>query len=138
MRAAGLSAILRSLVTQRSRQLATTLALWLIASVATAFAVEGPPDWPMYRGAPSLAGVAAGNLPEKPVLLWTFKTGGPVKSSAAIVGNNIYVGSDDAKLYALNRAGGRKLWEFAAGGRIDSSPTWHNGTVLFGSADGWA
>ena len=38
-----------------------------------------------YCGSPTLSGMAAGILPEKPVLLWTFKTAGAVKSSAAIV-----------------------------------------------------
>src|SRR5437667_3957324 len=38
---------------------------------------------PIY---PALTGVAAGTLPDKLSLLWSFKTGGPVKSSAAIVG----------------------------------------------------
>ena len=50
-------------------------------------------DWPMYRGGPDLNGLAAGSLPTKPVLLWSFKTHGPVKSSAAIAGNRVFVGS---------------------------------------------
>ena len=29
-------------------------------------------DWPMFRGLPALTGVAAGNLPERPGMLWTF------------------------------------------------------------------
>jgi hypothetical protein len=33
--------------------------------------------------------------------------------------------------------GGQQLWQFTAGGRIDSSPTYYQGTILFGSADGW-
>ena len=42
--------------------------------------------WPVFRGNPGLTGVAEGALPSKPALLWTFKTGGPVKSSAVIGG----------------------------------------------------
>ena len=40
-------------------------------------------------------------------------------------------------LYALDANSGELLWQFTAGGRIDSSPTIHNGSVLFGCADGW-
>jgi len=32
---------------------------------------------------------------------------------------------------------GETVWSFTAGGRIDSSPTFHEGTLLFGAADGW-
>ncbi len=42
--------------------------------------------WPIFRGNPALTGVAADTLPDKPAMLWSFKTGGPVKSSAVIGG----------------------------------------------------
>ena len=32
---------------------------------------------------------------------------------------------------------GKALWEYTAGGRIDSPPTYHKGLLLFGSRDGW-
>src|SRR5256885_7467338 len=66
--------------------------------------------WTMFRGNPALTGVASGTLPDKPAPLWSFKTARPVKSSAAIVEGRVFIGSDDAKLYALNLAGGKKLW----------------------------
>src|SRR2546425_7404746 len=91
-------------------------------------------DWTMFRGNPALTGVASGTLPDKPAQLWSFKTAGPVKSSAAIVEGRVFIGSDDAKLYALNLAGGKKLWEFTADGPIESSPLVLNGKVYFGSA----
>ena len=40
-------------------------------------------------------------------------------------------------LHALDATTGEKKWQFTAGGRIDSPPTWLHGAVLFGSADGW-
>src|SRR5262245_59317951 len=52
-------------------------------------------DWPMFRGGPALRGIAGGSLPEKPALLWRFKTAGPVKSSAAVVNNRVFIGSSD-------------------------------------------
>jgi outer membrane protein assembly factor BamB len=87
------------------------LSLFLaIAAAPTAFAA----DWPQFRGGPELRGVAEGKLADKLELLWSFKTGGPVKSSAAIVGGNVFVGSGD-------------------GGNVESSPLVHEGRVLFGS-----
>src|SRR6266566_5106321 len=86
-------------------------------------------DWPMYRGGPSLAGMASGSIPAKPGLLWSFKTGGPVKSSAAIVGGQVFVGSDDGNVYALDLASGKKLWSFKTGGPVESSPLVIEGKV---------
>ncbi|HMO64963.1 MAG TPA: PQQ-binding-like beta-propeller repeat protein [Verrucomicrobiota bacterium] len=65
---------------------------------------------------------------------WSFKTGGPVKSSPAVVDGRVFIGSDDARLYALNLADGAKLWEFVADGPVESSPLVLNGRVYFGSA----
>jgi len=91
--------------------------------------------WPMFRGSPGLVGVASGRLPESPALLWTFKTGGPVKSSAAIAQGRVFAGSEDGHVYALDLANGQKLWAFKTGGPIESSPLFLEGKVFVGSSD---
>ena len=106
--------------------------LWFFAFLS--MASEGA-DWPMFRGGPALTGVASGSLPEKPVLVWKFKTGGPVKSSAAIVQNRVYIGSDDSRIYALELAKGKKIWEYKTGGPVASSPLVLDGRVFAGSED---
>src|SRR2546425_352127 len=58
-------------------------------------------SWPMFRGGPALLGVASGPLAKELSLLWTFKSQGPVKSSAAIDQDRVYIGSADARVYAL-------------------------------------
>jgi len=99
--------------------------------------VPPPADaWPMFHGAPHLAGVAAGVLPEKPELLWSFKTDGPVVSSAAIFDGKVFVGSDDNNLYALNLADGKKVWVFKTDNEVGSSPCVANGIVYVGNMDG--
>ena len=40
-------------------------------------------------------------------------------------------------VHALSQTDGRYAWNFTAGGRIDSSPTYAYGHVLFGSRDGY-
>ena len=92
-------------------------------------------DWPMFRGGPALAGVAGGSLPERLELLWTFKTGGPVKSSAAIVQGQVFIGSEDGNFYALGLADGKKVWAFKTGGGVESSPLVMEGRVFVGSSD---
>ncbi|MEK7779993.1 MAG: PQQ-binding-like beta-propeller repeat protein, partial [Verrucomicrobiota bacterium] len=71
-------------------RLSKVLRLILWAGISSTLPVVAA-DWPMYRGQPDLIGLASGDLPAKPALLWSFKTQGPVKSSAAIVGNRVYV-----------------------------------------------
>ena len=48
----------------------------------------------------------------------------------------VFVGSWDGKLYALNTADGGLLWSFATGGQIDASPTISDGLLYVGSHDG--
>ncbi|MBM3844864.1 MAG: Pyrrolo-quinoline quinone [Verrucomicrobia bacterium] len=94
----------------------------------------------MFRANPSLTGVvpeAQAALPEKPEKLWTFKTEGPVMSSAAIVSNTVFIGSTDQKLHALDLASGKKKWDFKTDGSLESSPLVLNGRVYFGSEDSW-
>ena len=110
--------------------------LWvwlLLPGRASAAAPDG--DWPMFRGGPALAGVAGGSLPERLDLLWTFKTAGPVKSSAAIVQDRVFIGSDDGNVYALALADGKKVWAFKTGGGVESSPLVLEGKVFVGSSD---
>ena len=92
--------------------------------------------WPMFRGSQDLAGVAQGTLREPLKLRWSFKTGGPVKSSAAIDNGKVFVGSDDGSVYALDLATGKRLWSFGTGESIESSPLALNGAVYVGSGDG--
>src|SRR5437773_9795934 len=92
-------------------------------------------NWPMFRGNPALTGVATGTLPDKLSLLWSFKTGGPVRSSAAIVGGRVFIGSGDGSVYALDLVTGKKIWTARTGGPVDSSPLVLEGGVFFGSTD---
>jgi outer membrane protein assembly factor BamB len=96
--------------------------------------VEG--DWPTYRGDMQRSGMAKSAVPASLKPAWEAKIGGRL-SSPVVAGGKVFVAAVDAhRLYALNGATGNVLWSFAAGGRIDSPPTFHDGRVFFGSADG--
>ena len=49
--------------------------------------------------------------------------------------DNVFVGSKARKLYAVNAASGTKVWEFATGDAVYSSPTVADGLVFVGSMD---
>ncbi len=94
-------------------------------------------SWPMFRGSPGLHGVSSERLPEALALAWSYKTGGPVKSSPAIVDGRVFVGSDDQHVYAIGLRDGKKVWAFKTEGPIESSPLVLAGRVYIGSSDGF-
>ena len=68
--------------------------------------------------------------------IWTYQTGGTIRSSPALANGVIYVGSNDGKLYAINAQDGKPLWNFQTGDQITSSPTYADGVVYVTSLDG--
>src|SRR5579859_7503616 len=116
--------------------------LWLTVGFLPCLCVAastepGGDGWPMFRGNPALTGVTSDTLPPKLNLLWNFKTGGPVKSSPAIINGKVLVGSDDGYLYCLNLKDGSKEWSFKAGAEVESSPLIQGDKVFVGSNDGF-
>ena len=66
---------------------------------------------------------------------WTYQTGGPIFSTAAIDSNGtIYTGSEDGNLYAFNRDGSVRFTVNVGAGISESGPgiAW-NGDVVFGA-----
>lgn len=95
----------------------------------------GVASWPMFRGEPTLRGVAAGRLPDELVLRWTFPTGGPARSSAAIAEGKVFFGSGDGLVYALELGSGKEVWKFKTEDLIEATPLVIDGTVYIGSSD---
>lgn len=114
-----------------------------IAQKAAHFAIIKPHEITvrppvMFHGGAQHTGVyTSESKPEKVQLKWKFKTDGKVFSSPAVYGNIAFVGSEDAKLYAINVETGKELWHFVTGGAISSSPAVFDNTVYFGSDDGF-
>lgn len=93
-------------------------------------------DWPAFRRDAMRTGWVQTSVPDGWKPLWSVKIGSRLAPPIA-VGDRVYVALvDEHHLVCLDRKDGRKLWEYAAGGRIDSSPTYHEGALVFGSADG--
>src|SRR5204863_531681 len=73
---------------------------------------------------------------------WTGATSSSVRSSPAVVGGVVYVGSDDGHLYAFPASCGSgnatctPLWHAATSAGVFSSPAVANGVVYVGSEDG--
>ncbi len=96
-----------------------------------------PEDWPTYRHDELRSGTTASVAPTSPRVLWQKKIG-PKLSAPTIAAGKVFLAAiDEHRVLALDADSGSLVWEFIAGGRVDSPPTYFRGLVLFGSADGW-
>ncbi len=93
--------------------------------------------WPMYRHDPKRSGSTVAVVDTQLRSSWEATLGGRL-TQPVVVGDKVFVARvDAAQICCLDAATGKPVWDFIAGGRIDSSPTFHDGQLLFGSADGW-
>ena len=67
---------------------------------------------------------------------WTFHTNGAVTSSPVSVGNEIIFGSQDGRVYSVNKDTGEKLWDVQLGAATTSSAAVYNGVLFIGCDDG--
>ena len=68
--------------------------------------------------------------------IWTFKTGGAVWSSPAVVDDKVIFGSRDKHLYIVDAQSGKLIWRTRVDGRIISSPCVVDGYIWVGTATG--
>jgi len=102
---------------------------------------ETPADsdsqWPMHRQSGARLCSTRTAVPADLAVSWERSFGG-VLSQPVVAGGRVFVSSADTHtVHALSGDTGETVWSFTAGGRIDSSPTFYQGRLLFGSADGW-
>jgi outer membrane protein assembly factor BamB len=64
------------------------------------------------------------------------KTIGPSESSPLLVGNRLYVGDWDGRLWALDARTGKTLWSYRTHGPIKGAAAFADGRVYVGSYDG--
>jgi outer membrane protein assembly factor BamB len=96
-----------------------------------------PADWPMYRHDPARSCLAKTAVPTKLQNRWETKLGGNLTQPVIAAGKVFIASVDTHTVHALDADTGKLIWSFTCGGRVDTPPTIHNGTVLFGSNDGW-
>jgi len=94
-------------------------------------------SWPTYRGDVRRSGYTPGSVPESLVVAWKAEVRTKLSSPVVAEGKVLAAAVDDYTVHAWNADDGRSLWSYTTGGRIDSPPTLHNGTAIFGCRDGW-
>jgi outer membrane protein assembly factor BamB len=92
--------------------------------------------WPIFRGDPTLSGIAKDRIPDKLSLLWSFQTGSEVISSPVLGFGRVYIGSTDGKVYSVDLSDGHKIWEFDTEDDIEASPLLLDDAVYIGNLSG--
>ncbi len=93
-------------------------------------------DWPAYRRDNARSGATDIAVESDVQPVWQTPLEGKLSPPVA-AGNAVFVSVIDRhRIVALDTADGARRWEFQAGGRIDSPPTWHRGRLVFGCRDG--
>ncbi|MDP6542596.1 MAG: PQQ-binding-like beta-propeller repeat protein [Phycisphaerae bacterium] len=93
-------------------------------------------DWPTYRHDGRRSGAASCDVSQEIAQQWKVDLKGKL-SPPVVAGKRLYIAEKDAHtIHAINTGDGSGAWRFTADGRIDSPPTIHGDTVLFGCTDG--
>jgi outer membrane protein assembly factor BamB len=92
----------------------------------------------MFRGNPQHTGVydGRGGFPVQKER-WRFKTGNVNRSTPAVTGGVVYVGSHTGNLYAIDARTGAANWVSQLGGEISSSPAVAEDRVFVGNDAGF-
>ena len=94
-----------------------------------------PSDWPQFGGNPFAQSYYDGELALPRTLLWKQKVGTSVSAGASVMGDKVFLGSGDHKLYAMDRKTGNIIWSFEAEDVFEATPLVLNNRVYIGNAD---
>jgi len=98
--------------------------------------ISNPTDWPMYRHDPKRRGSTMATVGADLCPSWKTELGGKLAQPVVAEGCLFVARVDAGQVCCLDAATGKTLWDFMSGGRVDSSPTYYQGRLIFGSADG--
>lgn len=108
-------------------------------------ASPGAESWTSFRNGPQLRGLAGSPLPAKLELLWDIPVTDGITSTAAIVGDHVYVGSFGGELLCVDRHNGDIIWTYLSKERekpdsflpaFKASPTVTADAIYLGDEDG--
>lgn len=115
----------------------------LVAAVVTALpflissacsAQPAASEWPMFRRDARRTGLSGRQGTLNGTLSWSYQAGEGIVSSVALgTDGELYVGSDDTRLYSFTPAGAF-LWSYQCGDKVASSPAIaDDGSIVVGS-----
>lgn len=103
----------------------------------TRAAPAGPADWPAFRADAQRSGAnRQAHVDAALEKRWEIELRGPLTQPTVAAGTVFVAAVDQHAVHAFDAASGESRWTFTAGGRVDSSPTYHEGLLLFGANGG--
>ena len=97
--------------------------IWPPPSATTDWNVTTDMDaWPQIRRTSQNTGYTANRVPAPQRILWTFETSKPLIASPAVVGDRVYLATEDGRTVALDRLTGELIWEYQTGFPSSSTP----------------
>jgi len=119
---------------QKSERLEKGPAFGAVSNQQSAVSEE---DWPTYRHDAARSSAASSPIADKLRPEWNTQLGARL-TQPVVGGDCLFVADIESHtVYAIDVASGEELWSYVAGGKIDSSPTFDRGRLLFGSTDGY-
>ncbi len=77
------------------------------------------------------------STPVPPDAVWSFQTKGAIWGIPTVSDGQVFIGSDDGNLYAVDARTGKLTWQFATQGIVRSRPAIDNNQVYVASDDGY-
>ncbi len=97
---------------------------------------SGSMDWKLFRGDPSLSGYTDTELPQKPVLLWTYKGDARTVSSPVIDNGTTYWCDKRGRIRGVDIKG-ELTFEYDLKTAVEATPMIYDSTLYIGRIDGF-
>ncbi|WP_099369485.1 PQQ-binding-like beta-propeller repeat protein [Sphingobacterium sp. 1.A.5] len=68
-------------------------------------------------------------------VVWEYEDHGDIGAGISTDGRSMFTANTVGEVYALDLRSGQKNWSFKTGGKVYSTPAYHNGVVIVGSSD---
>jgi outer membrane protein assembly factor BamB len=93
-------------------------------------------DWPLFRGDAALSGYSSARLPDRPALLWSYKSGARTASSPVVYGQTAYWCDKRGQVYGVDIRGNRCFaYDFATA--VEAAPMIYDSVLYIGRIDGF-
>ena len=97
---------------------------------------KGNMDWKIFRGDPELSGYTEIRLPEKPVLLWTFKSETRTVSSPIVNNGTTYWSDRRGRVLGVD-INGNQVFKFDMQTAVEATPMIYDTMLYIGRIDGF-
>ena len=97
---------------------------------------DGGDNWTLFRGDAGLRGYSDAKLPDKPDLLWTYKSGSRTISSPVVYHKTAYWSDKRGRIYGVN-AEGELVFDYNFATAVEASPMISDSVIYIGRIDGF-